>query len=456
MRFNSTYRRWRSAALAMGLTVALSGCDSLLEVSNPNDISGDDVLLPTAASGLVNGVENLLNGGFSEIMASIATITDELDWVGSRDSYNEHDKGNLADPFNEFTDEQYKTLAQSTWLADETVNILTEQQSAGELLDVQELARAHVYRAVIYMYVADFFDDFPVGSDRREGGSPAGEGGMGQFYAGAKTSLNTAIGIATGDLKVLAQALLARAEHAEAIWNEIGTRPVTKPARFAESGLVSGGATSAATALAAAGGLSADWVVYHNYSVSTVGNSLAGWVNSRQEMKLGPTYATPEASGKPTFEEYSIEDPIDGIVSPIFTEVADEFTSDLNYPPMRLISSRELQLIIAEAELPGDPAGFLTAINALRAVDGLTDYDGATQDIDGNGTPGQMSDHVAMLVHMRQTTLFLHGRRLADHYRFGDPSPEWLSTSTANNNWATFLPIPANECQANPNVGGAC
>ena len=459
MRFKNIY----SGFLAVGLIAGISGCDSLLQVSNPNNISGEDVLKPSAAAGLVNGTEALIALGFSEIMNSYSTVTDELQWSGSRDSYREHDEGNLHDPFNEFTDWQFQPLSQSRWMADETIKILTDLQSVDSLSDVVLIARAHINRAMIYMYIGDMLDDFPIGSDRQVGGTPLGESGMGVLYDDAATSATTAMSIASTEgkdaLETLAAALRARALHGRAVWNIVGDK---NNLGYTQGNPATGLAQSVAardaavTALSLMGGLSGDWVYYHEYSSGTIRNWLGDWVNARQEMKMGPTYATPDPQGKPTFDAVSMTDVIDATtISPILDEVITEFTSIRTYSPLRLVSAREMQLIIAEHELAagGDGAAFRTAINTLRALDGLTPYSG--QDIRGNGA-NTLASAVALLNHSRQTNLFLHGRRLSDHYRFSDPSPEWLPTSRAVTVPGTFLPIPVVECRANENIPDNC
>jgi len=50
--------------------------------------------------------------------------------------------------------------------------------------------------------------------------------------------------------------------------------------------------------------------------------------------------------------------------------------------------------------------------------------------------------------------LFLTGRRLADLYRFNLDNAQWEPTAQARSgNW--FLPISAQECLSNPNIGAA-
>ncbi len=50
----------------------------------------------------------------------------------------------------------------------------------------------------------------------------------------------------------------------------------------------------------------------------------------------------------------------------------------------------------------------------------------------------------------RQTNLFLQGRRLSDHYRFGVASDIWKAGEEALATPGTFLPITISERLANP------
>ena len=118
-----------------------------------------------------------------------------------------------------------------------------------------------------------------------------------------------------------------------------------------------------------------------------------------------------------------------------------------------------MRLIIAENELAtngGTPA-FATQINAIRTVDGFT----------GANLWNQAAPQVpalTILEHERRISLFMQGRRLADHYRFatgpGGNNPgawpsRWLPSSDAYTKPGTLLPIAASECLSNPNIGAA-
>ncbi|MGD1980897.1 MAG: hypothetical protein PVK01_03885, partial [Flavobacteriaceae bacterium] len=116
------------------------------------------------------------------------------------------------------------------------------------------------------------------------------------------------------------------------------------------------------------------------------------------------------------------------------------FTAPGLYPEYPVVSGREMLLIIAENALAnGDNASFTENINKLRALDGLTPF-------------SDQMDAQDLLEHSRRVNLFLQGRRIADHYRFGSPSEYWISSSPAINSPGTFLPITISEIQSNPNI----
>ena len=424
--------------------VGVSGCDSWLAVDNPNQIAGSDTELPVAAEGLANGAMATVMQGYSNILTAYSTVTDELDWVGSRDAFQQLDFGNMDNPYNEFTDDEFRFIAQGRWMADYAVGIMEAHDANGDLADRTNLARAYVYSAVAYIIIADMFDDFVVESDRQTAAPPVGEANMGGLYDLAITKLTSAMAIATAegdaDLATAAQALRARAHHAKAVWGLVGQRPIS-------TGTVSSASAVADAQAVIADVADSDWNYGFQYSGSTIGSTIASWVNSRQEMKQGARYATQDGT-KPTISGFHLEDLIDaGTVSPILEVLGDEFHDNF-YPFAPLVSEREMYLIIAEDALTGgNMAGFETAINNLRGLDGLTDF--------ANGGAG-MPTALALLNHSRMTNLYLQGRRLADMYRFNDPDPMWDAGSTAVTAPGTFLPITVIECRANEHINDSC
>jgi hypothetical protein len=424
----------------------MAGCDSLLDVSNPNNIAGDDVLEPSAAPGLANGALAGIARGYGNIIISYTTLTDEFTWSGSRDAYQTLDFGNMSDPFNEFTDAEYKRFTQGRWMADEAVRILTIHNGNGELEDIEDLWRSHIYRAIVYMQIGDMYDDF-VYSDRQESGNAIGPANMATMtYDEAIASLSMVIANSGNAAHVLAAtALRARASHARAVWNTIGNG--FSPTTGTYPGVVSPVGTGVQDAIAALAASDDTWRWAFEYSSATVSSSIHGWVNSRQEMRMGDAYTSVASSGV-TYEDVTLEDLIDvGTVSPELDRFITEFSTSTVGTPMTIVSAREMYLILAEdalarGELTGSATAFDTYINGLRAIDGLTAFNGAAPQVGARD----------LLEHHRRTDLFMQGRRLSDHYRFGAPSVEWLPSSIALNSPGTFFPIPANECQSNPGV----
>ncbi len=115
-----------------------------------------------------------------------------------------------------------------------------------------------------------------------------------------------------------------------------------------------------------------------------------------------------------------------------------------DYAPLTVVSARMMHLILAEHELAsGTPAGFVTHINHVRAMDELTDYDGVS--------PAPLE----MLQYERRVNLFLMGLRLTDMYRFGLTDPSWQPNSDVIQSPGTLLPITIIERRANPYLSGS-
>jgi len=449
----STYRltgRGRSwSALLLALVAAgLTGCGGLLDVENPNSIASDDIQLPVAAGPLVNGAWRVVSFGVANNIILVADVTDELEFCGSRDGWSELNKGKVSNGYNEFIDNSlgnggYPVLAQARWLADEAVNTLETQQTAGTLTNTANLARAYLIAAVAYVTIADLYDDFVVNSDRNTAGTPVGEAGMRGLYDVAIGYLNTGLPLATGTLALQIRITRARAYFAKGVWDLVGG---TK-ARPAGSGLVATSAdltaavTDAQAALAAVP--SPDYKFQFTYSSATGSNWFGSEINSRQELRLSPPYTARVGSNK--WGATILNDPITGTPDPRVDAIQKGFAAATFYVPVTITSAREMHLIIAEAALTaGNTAGFQTAINNLRNLDALPAWTGAV------GQPTALE----MLKHERMANLFLQGRRLADQYRFNVAAAEWDATAQARTgNW--FLPISARECLSNPNIGAA-
>ncbi len=308
------------------------------------------------------------------------------------------------------------------------------------------MGRAYLQAAFIYMMIADMFDDFVTTSNKREAGNPVGPGNMSTLYDQAIDYLDKGMALAiSDDLTTGMMALKARAQFSKGLWAKVNPVNTADP-------LVSS-SEAATTAAAALGMMSPDYKFYLETdpgAPGTVGGlDIASEVNSRLEMRISAEYIIPDAAGTrianlddgdPT-TSISLMDPIDNVPSPELYNIIKTFTDAFLYPDYVVASAREMHLILAEDALANDDMdGFTTHINHIRVdLDGLTAYDGQI-------------DAVDMLNHMRRTNLFFSGRRIADHYRFDDPSVYWTNSSPAVSSPGTFFPITITEIQANPNI----
>lgn len=440
----------RGARLAHVITAAtvaatLSACD-IMDVSNPNNLLETDIQKPAAANAVVNGALSLVADATSRVWQPVGIIADELVWIGSRDAWQQLDKGYISNPSNEFTDANFPFIGRARWMADQAEEILLGHVQTTPTPQMRtDLARAHLYSGLMYMIIGEVQQDF-VFSHKTEPGPPVGASNMHTVLDQAITKLDNAVTVAravgNANLETRALAVRARARHSRAIWNKI------KPSAQTSAPLVSA-AQAVADAEAVLARVSDDWMYQFTYSSATISNDMAGWINSRAENQFD-TLSVINVDQKVTKQILSVRlrDPIDNVPDPVITAKLLEWksgtlsaTGDV-YSPLTVTSARHMHLIVAEDALQkGDMARFRTHINRIRALDGLTPYTGQIPALD-------------MLKHTRRTSLFLTGLRLNDMYRFGIRDPHWVSGSDAVDRPGTLLPITIIEIRANPFLKG--
>ncbi len=417
-----------------------AGCDLLsLKAENPNNVLEEDLSNPSAAGAIANGAEATVTRALGAILAPYSTASDELKWVGSRDSWRDLDWGKVDDIYNEFTDNAFTYVAEARWTADKAIERLEAFRSQGALRDPVALVRAYMYGAIIYTTIADMFDDFAF-SDRTQPGPNIGRDRIPELYDKAieyttkGIQLAQAIGNTTWETRLLA--MRARARYSKALRAKLRPNQVDTANPLVND---AGANADAQAALAKMG--TADFVYRLETSSATpdliVGDmSMALQVNFRLEMRIGDEYIVPTADDK-RVASVKLRDPIDNRVDPKLEKEITEFTRAERYAPMTVVSRREMHLILAEAALArGDQTEFRNQINAIRAMDGLSPYTGQIPARD-------------MLIHARRVNLFLQGRRLADHYRFAQYPKEWVSGYYKP---GVFFPITISERRANPLV----
>ena len=158
----------QSVLPAAGFALLLSGC-GLLDVDNPNALVEEDIRKAQAADAAVNGSQALVASGIARIYAPYSAIGDEIDWIGSRDAWNELNQGTPDNPGNEFADGAFPGIAQARWMSKFAVDLIAEHESSDEMQ--ARMARANLYAGVAYSAIAQMFDDFAF-SNRTGAGSP--------------------------------------------------------------------------------------------------------------------------------------------------------------------------------------------------------------------------------------------------------------------------------------------
>lgn len=424
------------------------GCANPFEtdVDNPNAVVENALNNAAGATTLVNGLGASVTRALTAVYGPYGASTDELTWVGSREFWKKLDDGDIADPVNEYSDGAYPFLSEARWMANFAMPKILAFDAASTLRNRRDHVRAHIYSAIIYITIADMFDNFVLNSDRTVAGAPVGEANMRLFYDSAVVFLDRTlpVAVAVGDIELQRQVLglRARAKHARAAWATL------RPGRTTPANpLVSdAGATADATAmLALGGGTPAAWRFRLTPTAGVLAPLNLGFeMNNRGEIRAGDQFVitAPSAPAIPLAGLAGIRmlDPVTGVASTTVANAIDACCRQAvgNNVPMTMVSAREMMLILAEERLSAsDNTSFLSRVNAARAVDGLPAY----SSVSGNGR--------VQLEYERKVQLFLQGRRLTDMYRFGSKDPRWLTGSSTFNK-ACFLPITYGERQQNP------
>lgn len=400
------------------------GCDQLLEVSNPNSLTEEDVTLPASAEGLKNGTLHSLMVGTAWTWAATSTISDELRWTGSYESYKIFDEGRIDFSSNEVVVEGFPNISEARYMADISIENISRYDTEGTLGDRSILARTYIYSAVTRLTIADSYDNF-VFSTKQEAMPAIGAENMSELYDQAinhaTEALNVAVDIGNSTLQAQALGVRARAKHAKGVWellNPTGSTPADPIVRNT-------GAT--ADAEAALDLMEVDYKATFDFQSALLTNYMGTQVIQRGEM----TFNEP-------FDDLKTGE-TDPRVEAIINDFLDTSTYTELYPPFTWLSAREMNLIIAEEAIGTNDELARQTMNSVRALDGLLEI-----------LPGD--DLVEFIEHERRANLHFQNRRLNDMYRFGSQSDNWLPDEDAIQRPGTLLPIPSNEVLANPNL----
>ena len=436
-------RRAIRLSAGAGILLVAAACQSLLNVDNPNNIAETSLANPAASGPEANGVLAATTRMLGATAIVYADATDEMEWIGSRDSWNELDQGIIGNPINEFQDGAFPYVGEARYLADNTIALLEGFDKAGTLNPRTDLMRAYIYAAIVYSSIGDMYDDFAF-STKTVPAAPVGRANMGKLFDTAIGYLVKANAIATSNAdKYTIAALSARIKHGklvEAKITPVGTSAPANPLVGDANGMVADATNALALSSADAS------VDLFNNIEATAGTNIWFEVNGRNESAPGRAYVVDPTSTNNKYVAV-LKDPISGAVDP---RVQARITAFKNFGTtagtLWITNNRELRLILAEAALAaGNTAEFTNQINQVRALDGKPAF------------TGQISN-VAMLAYERQAQLWLMRRRLSDMYRFGIKDPKWVSSAnypSAATSVGLLFPITQTERLANPCIADA-
>ena len=433
------------AALGAGAVAAAllaAACSSVLDVDNPNNVSADQLELPVSAPSQVNGTLAAITRGITQLLGHVTTASDEFSWSGSLDGMNQLNRGIVRDPFNEFLEDGARGLTPARYMAARTVKQLEAFRAAGTLADPLLLARANLYAAVVYDFIANSYDDFVIASDQRTSGAPVGAANMVALYDSVEAAVARALPLApasaasNAELRGQLFAMQARARFDRAVW-----RKLNPSGRAPADPLVNdaGAAAAADSALRYFGrGNDARLRLAVQQNMGFGNCFLPTCTNSRREIRFNPALATYNYTTRVL--TVALRDPIANQPDPALTALIGEFITGDLLTAHTITGTRDMLLIVAEVALAnGNTQEFARNINDLRAFHQLPPWTGAA------GQPSARD----MLVYSRRVNLYLQGRRLNDMYRFGVVDSEWAATSDAATCPGSLFPIPNSERLAN-------
>jgi len=443
--------RWTRASrlvarvMVASATVTLGACNLFdTEINNPNAVVEEALSDPAGGTTLVNGLGASLIRAHNQVVGTVGAVSDELTWSGSREYWKLLDEGDIADPVNEYVDGQYPYVSEARWMADYTVTKLEGFGTA--IRNRADLARAYTYAGMAYMLIGENYEDFIISSDRQTNGAPMGEQAFPTVFDSSIAYLTKAVNlsrtIGNQEWERNALGLRARARFGKALVSRF--RPARNPGTQAAPYLVNDAGASADAAAAIA-----LMPATYRFQLASNAQNNGGYfstgfeITQRLEIRIGNEYANLNpASTRPLdgLDGVKLVDPVSGQKDPMIIRGIDECCrlATGQFLTITATSAAEMHLILAEAALAANnTAQFTTHINNLRALNGVPAWNGTTPSA------------LAILKHGRRVNLFMQGRRLVDHHRFGDKADRWLTTSVAYRK-ACFNPISYNERLQNP------
>jgi hypothetical protein len=411
-------RRVLSAMLGLLLVFSLEACDSLLDVSNPGSVEAADLNNPALAQTLVNSALGRFECAYTNYVAAVSLLSHELINIsnlaglgpfGQRSEATRNNLGSCPSDRDAFSMGAYSPLQQARFLAEESARLIEgfpESQITGNKRTMLGLLEAYAGYSTLMLgegFCEMAFDQGPVMTRQ-------------QVFQRAEQRFAAAIGHAdaAGNVDLRRMASLGRARTRLNLGNLSGAASDAEeiPIRFvwnAEYSTVDGMRENRIYNLNRRNNfVGVEPVMYGNVTLAGAPDPRVPVTNTGRSGQFGP------AAGLWWTQE--------------------KYNAPSSSIPMA--SWEEAQLIIAEAR----PAEAATAINRLRASEGLAPYSPS-----GGGV-------LADVLEERRRQLFIEGHRLNDMIRHDLPFPTGINHR--NQLWGpvTCIPLPDQERFNNPNI----
>lgn len=384
---DTVMKSMRGAALMAATAVALSGCSGLLDVSDPQRYTSDD--LDQALPAVANGVEGSMHQAMDDYVIYQALLGDEYQHTGTWSGYDEVDHGRF----------QYGTSAmdgtQNTWLRAQWFAADAEERFKRVMGDAEAAASPLTAQVRLAGGMADLY--------------------MGMAYCEAVAEPG---GAAVTDVQILQQAVTkftAAITTAQAAGRD--DYAMAALAGRAQAKLVLGDLPGAA---ADAAGVPAGFSYDAGFNVQTTNSVVTLTTKTFNEAAglmytLWPRMDLSTTSGfmrDPWTDEPDPRVPVffDGEVATDnetphysqwkYNDQADDIPM-VHSDAMRLIEAENLA---AQSDFPGA----MTILNTLRANVGLTALP----------APADAAEMQAYLLSERFAELFMEGQRMVDLHRF--------------------------------------
>jgi starch-binding outer membrane protein, SusD/RagB family len=422
MRNDMTIQRAPRSRSRLGLGVGLglvlltgaTGCDSLLEVSNPGAVQAEDLNNPGLAATLVNSALGHYECALTSYIVSVSLLSAETinasSWLdinpwGWRGMELQTTTGGCATGRNSTGLGAYTALQQARFMAEDAGRLISGFPDGQVAQKNEYLGLLSAYAGYSWTLLGEGYCEMAV--DQGPLLTRA------QMFAGAEERFTAAIGFAkaAGNANLERMATLGRARARLSLGNRDGafTDAATIPAGFI-------------------------WTAQYSTVNAIRENRVFNMNQANRFLSVEPTkYFAQTVGGVPDTRLPVTNSGIRGHDGATFHYFQNKYTSSAAAIPMA--TWREAQLIMAEAR----PAEAVAAINRLRAFHKLPEYTGT----------GSLAD----VLEERRRELFLEGHRLHDMLRHNLPFPQGANHKGQPYGPTTCMPLPEQEKRNNPNIG---